>query len=83
MNAWARELRQAGAEGSMDELRATADLDLLLNCLSRPSPGSPPGSSNGKKCGQMSPAGRAARTQAGRVGRHADQNEIGAGRVAA
>ena len=45
VNAWARELRQAGVEGSMDELRAMAFLDLLLSRDSRPTPGSPPGSS--------------------------------------
>ena len=44
VNAWARELRQAGVEGGMDELRAIAYLDLLLNRDSRPSPGTPPGS---------------------------------------
>ncbi len=35
VNAWARELRQAGVEGSMDELRARAYLDILLNRDSR------------------------------------------------
>ena len=44
VNAWARELRRAGVEGSMDELRALAFLDLLLNRDSRPTPASPPGS---------------------------------------
>ena len=39
VNAWARELRKAGAEGGMDELRAIAYLDLLLGRDSRPSPG--------------------------------------------
>ena len=43
VNAWARELRRAGAEGSMDELRATAYLDLLLNRDSRPSGDPAPG----------------------------------------
>ena len=45
VNAWARELRKAGVTGCMDELRAMAYLDLLLNRDSRPSPGTPPGSS--------------------------------------
>ena len=36
MNAWAWQLRQAGVAGSMDELRARAYLDLLLNRDSRP-----------------------------------------------
>jgi hypothetical protein len=35
VNAWARQLRQAGVEGSMDELRARAYLDLLLDRDSR------------------------------------------------
>ena len=45
VNGWARELRRAGAEGGMDELRALAYLDLLLGRDSRPTPGTPPGSS--------------------------------------
>ncbi|HEV2537650.1 MAG TPA: hypothetical protein VGU21_09080, partial [Streptosporangiaceae bacterium] len=36
ITAWAHELRQAGLEGSMDELRARAYLDLLLGKDSRP-----------------------------------------------
>jgi hypothetical protein len=39
ITAWARELRRAGLEGSMDELRARAYLDLLLGKDSRPRPG--------------------------------------------
>src|SRR3954470_5499061 len=39
ISAWARELRGAGLEGSMDELRARAYLDLLLGQDSRPQPG--------------------------------------------
>src|ERR1700683_2836487 len=41
VNWWARQLRQAGVEGSMDELRARAYLDLLLDRDSRPATGSP------------------------------------------
>src|SRR5689334_19257274 len=37
ITAWARELKQAGLEGGMDELRARAFLDLLLGKDSRPS----------------------------------------------
>jgi Domain of unknown function (DUF222) len=37
ITAWARQLRQAGLDGSMDELRARAYLDLLLGKDSRPS----------------------------------------------
>jgi hypothetical protein len=36
ITAWAKELRQAGLEGGMDELRARAFLDLLLGKDSRP-----------------------------------------------
>ena len=36
ITAWAKELRQAGLEGDMDELRARAYLDLLLGQDSRP-----------------------------------------------
>ena len=36
ITAWARELKKAGLEGSMDELRARAYLDLLLGQDSRP-----------------------------------------------
>ena len=41
---WARQLKAAGLAGSMDELRARAFLDLLLDIDSRPPPGadSPP-----------------------------------------
>ena len=36
ITAWARQLRDAGLEGSMDELRARAYLDILLDKDSRP-----------------------------------------------
>jgi len=36
ITAWARQLKKAGLEGSMDELRARAYLDLLLDKDSRP-----------------------------------------------
>jgi hypothetical protein len=39
ITAWAHGLRAAGLEGSMDELRARAYLDLLLGKDSRPRPG--------------------------------------------
>jgi Domain of unknown function (DUF222) len=35
---WAKKLRQAGLEGDMDQLRARAYLDILLNKDSRPAP---------------------------------------------
>ena len=39
ITAWAHELRTAGLDGSMDQLRARAYLDLLLGKDSRPRPG--------------------------------------------
>ena len=39
---WARQLKAAGLEGSMDELRARAYLDLLLDTDSRPAPRTTP-----------------------------------------
>src|SRR4029450_5875541 len=44
ITAWARQLRNAGLEGGMDELRARAYLDLLLGKDSRPggTPGAAP-----------------------------------------
>jgi hypothetical protein len=39
ITAWAHELRKAGLDGGMDELRARAYLDLLLGKDSRPRPG--------------------------------------------
>jgi hypothetical protein len=40
ITAWAHELKRAGLDGGMDELRARAYLDLLLGKDSRPRPGS-------------------------------------------
>ena len=39
VNWWARQLKKAGLAGSMDELRARAYLDILLDTDSRPRPG--------------------------------------------
>ena len=39
ITAWAHELKRAGLEGGMDQLRARAYLDLLLGKDSRPRPG--------------------------------------------
>jgi hypothetical protein len=55
---WARQLKQAGLDGTMDELRARAYLDLLLGVDSRPS--APPGTStdrpDGSSGGRDNPA---------------------------
>ena len=77
---WAGELRQAGLEGGMDELRARAYLDLLLNKDSRPRRESTTGaggdgaghddSSSSSNAGGPSPAGPgAAAIPAGFAGR--------------
>ena len=53
ITAWAKQLKKAGLEGSMDELRAWAYLDMLLGTDSRPrqdtagNPGSPGGGGPG------------------------------------
>jgi hypothetical protein len=58
ITAWARQLKKAGLEGSMDELRARAYLDLLLGKDSRPRPGpAPDDSGNGRRDGTDHPAG--------------------------
>jgi len=59
ITGWARELRKAGLEGDMDQLRARAYLDLLLGKDSRPSPAEPPADA-GPAGGQI-PAGFAGR----------------------
>ena len=43
VTAWAKELRKAGLEGGMDQLRARAYLDILLGTDSRPLGSSPDG----------------------------------------
>ena len=47
ITAWATELRKAGLEGGMDELRARAYLDLLLGKDSRPRHGNADGGGDG------------------------------------
>src|SRR5690242_12800802 len=56
---WAGELKQAGLEGGMDELRARAYLDLLLGKDSRPRPG---------QDGTAAPAATASSDSAGGAG---------------
>ena len=80
ITAWARELKAAGLDGGMDELRARAYLDLLLNKDSRPRRESTTGaggdgaghddSSSSSNAGGPSPAGPgAAAIPAGFAGR--------------
>jgi len=52
ITAWAAELRNAGLEGGMDELRARAYLDLLLGKDSRPRHGNAEGGGDGGSGGQ-------------------------------
>jgi len=77
ITGWAQELKKAGLDGGMDELRARAYLDLLLGKDSRPRPaepqparsrpgGSRPGGSQPGTPGQPAPAGP---VPAGFVGR--------------
>jgi len=51
ITAWARELKQAGLDGGMDELRARAYLDLLLGKDSRPRPQATAGGGGGSAGG--------------------------------
>ena len=43
MTAWAKQLRKAGLDGDMDQLRARAFMDILLGTDSRPLAGRPDG----------------------------------------
>src|SRR6202522_2764558 len=53
---WASQLKKAGLDGSMDELRARAYLDLLLGKDSRPAV--PAGTQNGSTAGKSDAGGR-------------------------
>jgi Domain of unknown function (DUF222) len=60
VTAWARELRQAGLDGDLDQLRARAYLDILLGTDSRPlasSPDDTPGSGTPEARDIPDPAG--------------------------
>jgi hypothetical protein len=60
ITAWARELKKAGLDGGMDQLRARAYLDLLLGKDSRPRPAGPqPADPQPGTPGQDGPAGPA------------------------
>ncbi len=74
ITAWARELKKAGLDGSMDELRARAYLDLLLDKDSRPArpgadsvDGTGPDSPGDGGSGPAGPGHPAGRTAAGRT----------------
>jgi Domain of unknown function (DUF222) len=59
ITAWAQELKAAGLEGGMDELRARAYLDLLLNKDSRPRRDNADGGGEGGSGGPAPAAGPA------------------------
>ena len=62
---WAHELKKAGLEGGMDELRARAYLDLLLGKDSRPRPAGPQtAGSSPAHLDRPPPAGRLPRDRA-------------------
>jgi hypothetical protein len=61
ITAWAKELRKAGLEGGMDELRARAFLDLLLGKDSRPRQDASSEDGTGPGSGGSGPAGFAGR----------------------
>ena len=60
---WAKELKRAGLDGDMDQLRARAFLDILLGTDSRPHPGAGQGTPG------MQPPGSAGRAAGHRPGR--------------
>ena len=54
---WARQLKKAGLDGDMDQLRARAYLDILLGLDSRPGPARPAdGTQNGRADGGSGPS---------------------------
>ena len=67
VTAWAKQLRQAGLEGDMDQLRARAFMDLLLGTDSRPL-GSTPDSAHGDSAHGQDSDGRTAADRPGGPG---------------
>jgi hypothetical protein len=57
VTAWAKQLRQAGLDGDMDQLRARAFLDILLGTDSRPQAGRPDGEGGSGQARDPAPAG--------------------------
>ncbi len=64
VTAWAKELKRAGLDGDMDQLRARAYLDILLGTDSRPRPDAAQGTPGTQAAGD----GRAGAIGAGRAG---------------
>ena len=71
ITAWARELKAAGLAGDMDQLRARAYLDLLLDKDSRPGQDGPGGATG------TAPAGRMAAAAQGRAARASPRDRLG------
>jgi Domain of unknown function (DUF222) len=71
VTAWAKQLRKAGLEGAMDQLRARAFIDLLLGTDSRPL-GSVPDRTPGHGDGDGGPQGRDGDGDGGPQGRDGD-----------
>ncbi len=68
---WARQLRKAGLAGSMDELRARAYLDLLLDKDSRPAPPAPASDGTTGKPGKPGKTGKPGKPgETGEPGEH-------------
>ena len=71
VTAWARQLRKAGLEGSMDQLRARAFMDILLGVDSRPLGSGPDGMHGQDKTGRIRQDGDGRTSQDGAgSGRH-------------
>jgi len=60
VTAWAKQLRKAGLDGDMDQLRARAYLDILLGVDSRPLASSPDGTPGRDGDGDSGPGGSGA-----------------------
>ena len=70
---WARQLKKAGLAGSMDELRARAYLDLLLDKDSRPAAPAPPTDGTSSSTGEAGQPG-----EPGEPGQTGETGETGA-----
>ena len=71
ITAWARELKKAGLDGDMDELRARAYLDILLDEDSRPRQDAAGGQDSSWRAGQPRPQDRRRAGRSGGDGRAA------------
>ena len=72
---WARQLKKAGLAGSMDELRARAYLDLLLDKDSRPATPAPPTDGTSSATGETGESGESG--ESGKTGKTGDSGKTG------